>query len=150
MLVWQSCPSCSYNVPYFGEAMFWCSIACKGAKVFLGGLCYDRISKRYLGSTFERGCFEREFIRSEWKLFILHSIFSIPSWGNGLPLLLGSMYALHPRSLFKKAWARARQGAARTCSPSLRRVFLAILIAWCKQMPPPYRLSLPSSFACQV
>ena len=44
-----------------------------------------------------------EFIHLAWKSFTSRSISSIPFWGNGLPLLLGSMYPSHTRSRSTKA-----------------------------------------------
>ena len=87
------------------------STICMNAKVFLGGLCHDRVAERHLDPIIEGGRFGREFIRSEWKSLTSHSIFSIPTWDSGSPLVLGSMYPPHTRSRSTKGLIRARQGS---------------------------------------
>ena len=48
---------------------------------------------------------EKEFIRSQWKSFTSHSIFSILILDNGLPLVLWSKYLSHTRSRStKRLW----------------------------------------------
>ena len=150
VLVWQFHPSCCNNAPRFGEAALWCRATCEDAKVFPGGLCHDRISKRRLGTIFERERFGRRFhsFRVEVVHFMFYLVYSfLRQW---LASSTGSDVPGPHKVTLTKAWIGASQGSlGHALLPSGASSSLSSSLVQNKcGPPPPSRFSLPFAFAC--